>query len=260
LRDFQKQHKRAIEGEFIKEETTVNGDEEQFRKQEEEFSGKVRIYETRYINKGSELKKLQEEYRPECQDEIDGIEKDFNRMGVSAGTFEDRIGEIRREENRLEQLYIRQQEEIRNEEIRFEQRAIEQTEEIELSEDRERACIVEISRRREELPDKFRIIEDGIRKEFEGKGSAIDEEERRVEGEIIEGEPRIREQFEQYRNELIDAIKKRDSSGLSRISRGLNRVLEARDTLSNIKEGKFSLRRLRGLKKVFDSGAYKAWI
>lgn len=260
LRELQKEHKRTIEGQLSAEEAGVKGEEEEFGKRQEEFSEKVRNYETRYINKSKELSELQKGYRPDSQEEIDGIEKDFSGMGVSSGTFEDRITEIRTEESRLEQSYIKQGEEIRREEIRFEQGVIEQTEEIELSENRERASIEEISRRREELPNKLRSIEDGIREDFERTGIAIDEEERRVEGEIIEGEPRIREQFEKYRRELIDAIKKRDSSGLSRISRGLNGVLEARDTLSNIKEGKFSLRRLRRLKEVFDSGAYKAWI
>lgn len=234
LRELQAKHKRNIEEEFRLEEDAFVEDERRFREGEREFAEKVRDYEARYNLKRESLERAQREFEPDCQQEIERVERNFEELGASSISIRERREEIERESRLSEQLYRE----------RIGRVGKDKKDEMEQ--------LSEIERRREGLQGEYLKIENTVRRDSEQR---IDEAKR----QFAEAEPRIREEFENHRRESIEAVERRDSNGVSRIRGGLGDVLKTRERLRNIREGKDYLKRLRKYKDAFDTNAYKSW-
>lgn len=234
LRELQEGHKRAIEEEFKLQMEDVAAEERGIGEKSRVHDEEVKDYETRYNRKREELSRLQRDYRAECQDEIDRIEKEFERLGTNANNFRRRIDEIRREEINLDQRY---RDQIR----RFE-------EETRSEED----GIADIRQRTIDLPGKYVEIEARIRAEFEGKAN-------KAQRDFEDGIRNVREKFERLGREIIDAVEGRNCSGVSdsRMERRIRSVFETRQRLETLSKRKVDLARLRKYKEIFDNGAYK---
>ncbi len=235
LRDLQDNHKRAIEEEFRMAEESLGREEDEFRKRDEQFAETVREYEAKY-------EKFKREYRPGFHSEIDRIENKFKRLGTSPNTFGDRIEEIRREENRMEQDY-------RN-----------KAKGIDICTTKERDLITEIDGTREGLPDYYIKLKERARGEFERRTSELRQKASDIERGFIEEEARVRDEFERLGRESIEAIKSRNSQRTPRINGRIKAIIEARRHIISIEQGRRSNKKYERAKEFFNSGAFKKWL
>lgn len=232
LRGLQEQHKARIEEELAMEMGDVKQQEAAVTEESKLLDEKRRGLEERYYRKREELERTQKDYRSEWQDEIDGIEGEFERLGTDADNFRRRHEQIRREESTFEQR-------IRDEINRVEEETRATTD-----------AIADLEARRAALPEKYAGIETELRAEFEGKARGIETGSEQTLS-------RIRGDFERNRGESASAIERRDILGVSRIKGRLRDILEAREKLTHIRERKGTLERLRRFKDIFDQGTYK---
>ncbi len=84
------------------------------------------------------------------------------------------------------------------------------------------------------------------------------EEEQRLGLEKLRG--RTEERIIQLRNETIDSAKNRTPGGSERMRLNMLRLLQGWELIRSAKLYQEDLRRLRNLKKVYVSGAYKYWV
>ena len=239
---------RDVRDEFAYQESEIAREEEGFRREEgffeseeREFEGIQRKFtaessnlERRYIDKRRELEDIQRDYRAECQDEIDGIERDLLAIGSEPRTHRERLESIGREEESWDSNH---------------RSAIDRIKEDSRA---EIGIIAEIEARRATLPEKYRGVETELRPEFERKKESFERYfEQRKSG--------IGEEFERNRRESTLAVEARDSSRVSRIQGRLRNISETRNKLYTLRERKITHTRLRKFKELFDQGAYKNW-
>lgn len=235
LRDIQNGHKKRIEEEFALERKDVEQQERAITEASKLLDEKHTDLESRYYRKRGELEQSQKNYRAECEDEIERITEEFERLGTNAVDFRTRSEEIRREEADLEQRYR------------------DQIERIEGDSRSRTENISELERRKGGLPEQFRQLETELRAEFNRKTESFGRYfEQRKSG--------IREEFEQNRRESTHAIETRDSKRVSRVQGRLRHIFETREKLLATRERKVAYTRLLKFRELFETGAYKDWI
>ena len=235
LRGIQKKYRTGIEESFKDEKESIEKAGDLLREKEKEFQKHFNDLEERYFRKRRSIQESQENYQPNCQPEIDRIERDLEESEKNSASYKEQMEEIRRLEEEFEQFFRREERRITKDTRK------------------EKSIVDDYKRRREELPEEYETTESNIRGEFE-----LAKEKAGIE--FREDEERIRREFDEFRKQVIESIENRISTGESRIHRRIKDTLDKGKLLHSIREGQGSIRTLKEIKEFFDSGAYKDWI
>ncbi|MCB9322900.1 MAG: hypothetical protein H6571_04075 [Lewinellaceae bacterium] len=235
LYKLQGDHYRAVEKRFKPEEDEFKREVERLEDSERKFRKRVAELGQRYHRKREAIETTQENYQPECQSEIERIEKYLAELGEDPTSFDERIRNIRREEERIKQDFDRNKEAI--------QSASEAT----------RIETIDIDQKTNQLPEEYRILENEIREEFDPKIRGIEIEYQNLEEQT-------RREFESLGGQIVEAAENRNSEGSSRMHRRIKEVLEGGEILLSIREGQSRIKTLESIKEFYRSGAYKDWV
>jgi len=223
LYDLRAEHRAAVEKRFERAEADLRKEEEEFIRAERAFQEKNADLERRYFTKREELANAQGEYQPESQSEIERIERYLEERRGTKDSFAEQIRALEREEEALDK-------EVRLEDERIaEEKA------------REEEFISDLEKRRSDFPAKFDKDVRELRERFESN------------------ERRIRRAIEDSKRETIEAIQDGDRWQTPEDRRRIKKAISFGELLLPITEGQSRVRRLREIKRIYDSGAYKSW-
>lgn len=231
LRKLQIESEREIIQQFSSETERLRSETNRIEEQIAELENQERELEERYIRKDGEIRDEEETYRPDCQTEIDGLEFNLRELGSSARTLEERMAEIRAEEERWASYH------------RSQERNIDRDQEDEIGNiERIKIEIERALEDRDGLGEKYRPIEERVRTEFEEK------------------ERELGREFENYRDDSLEAIRSRDCERISRVKRDIKAILEGGELTNVISSQDASIKRLRRAKELLDKKSYKDWV
>ncbi|MCB9041693.1 MAG: hypothetical protein H6557_34190 [Lewinellaceae bacterium] len=233
--ELQRRYEKEMEESFRLEEEALGRGEAELERAESRFQEYCKGLETRYYQKRELLGEEERRFEPACQAEIERIEGDLEALGADGAGFEERMEEIRREEGLLEQRFRREEGKI-NELTR-----------------RAQAAFDDLERRRKEPSTSIGALEDGIRRAF-------DEARRRVESQYRAEEESIPGEFEALRRRTVEAVENRIGEGELSIHRRVKDALDQGRLLLSISQGQSGIQRLRAIKQLLDSRAYKDWV
>lgn len=227
LFDLRAEHRAAVEGRLESAENEFREEKEEFDREEKALRKKDEDLDRRYSTKREKLANAQREYRPECQSEIERVERFLEERGGTKASFAEQVRALGEEEEDFERR---------------------------ISEDakREREAILVIEKRRGEFPKEYVRIEREIR---EGFAERRDNQNH----EFIESEKRTRNEVDESGRETIRSIENRDIPRDPGIRERVKKLVHGRERLYAIREGKSRIKALERAKRAFDSGAYKSW-
>ena len=234
LFDLRAEHRAAVERRFEQAEADLRREEEEFIRAERVFQENYEDLERRYSAKREELEGVQSQYQPECQSEVERIERYLQERGETKLSIAEQIRAVE------------------NEEIEFEEETRAEEERIEEANTRARDFISELGRGRVELPSKYDRIEKEIREEFDTRKIRAQEDFRKAR-------ERARREINDSGRETLESIKNRYSWKASEIERRVKKAISGGGILLSISEGKGRVRALEEIKRLHDSGAYKSW-
>lgn len=223
LGEIQGEIQGEVDGQYRPAKDELEEEERGFREHQADIESKYNT-ETRRISKA------ESEYKPECQSEIESIEIRFEELGTSPKAIDARREEINREETS-----------IQSEEGRLGFYIIDETERIGRNKRNTAIEIERITEQGEDLPRKYREIENRVRREFSDR------------------ETKLREEFDKLERIAIDAIEKRDSQSVSQLSARIKRIIDAGGNINTINQTITCIKRIRAAKEAFDSKSYKNW-
>lgn len=223
LRRIQDDLQREIDGQFSEATERLKGESLEFEKYYSDLEGRYQRKKEEIRREEDELRRLQNEFEPNDQFEVDRIERLIEELGIRNNNIGDRIGELRSEKIRVERDLERQRdyEEQLIDNFEFEKRRIEE--------------------RRNGLSDEFREKEENIRREFSVR---IEELSRK---------------FESDRDRTFSEIENRVTDGFSELTRRIKRVLDERRHLDDIFNGISDKKRMRTAKDLFEKKSWKDW-
>lgn len=228
--------------EFDNKEKPLGEEEKRFEGEKEKFEQYYQKVETRYRNLESTYRKAQREYKelqrafePECQNEIEEIERRIETIGGRTRDFEQEKKEVGRLQESWRGYII-------GEKKRIEKLTI-----------GEESAIKEIGEGRKGLAEKYGGIEKGIRSEFT-------EKERKIEEEFGKERERLEERFDKLREQSNLAVDRQNVEGKERIHLLLKEFIERREIATSSLETRARIKNIRKFGDEVESGSYKCWI
>ena len=234
LRSLQERTRQSVENKYRTETGELDIETEQLSESERALTRKSAGLEGRYRAKASELVAAQRSYQPECQAEIERVERDLGKLGQSRDTAGERTDEIKREEESLAEYYRREEESIERDTIRIRQN------------------MEGVQQAIPGLPNRYAEIDDKLRSGFAARAIAARQDAER-------SETGMRAEFERAGRESLKAIADRDCERATRSAQRIKAVLEGRRLLLLINEEIRDIQRLRKAKAILDSQSYKNW-
>lgn len=241
-------------------------DAQQYRKFIQDIGDEIRRVEGNTERIGVELREVQEGLQRSIKEEFRMEEEDVARQ---EGEVSEKSKEFDREASDYEARYYSKRESL--ERLQKEYRSEFEPEIERITREFERFGTdavnfrrrgADIKREAEQLEQQYRSRISNIEEQTRAAAEHIEKLERRrgsLQNQYQSIEETVRGDFDRDRRRSIEAIEKRDSIGISRVSRRLGDIRETREQLKDIAQAKINLRRMRKFKEIFDSGAYKSW-
>ena len=248
LQSLQDKHRKGIERKYKEQVEELELGEELLEKKKNEFEQRYSDLESRYIAKKGEL----EDEERIIDFEIRGENKATEGGGSSIDSRKREIeGEIKAigKNIELEEAEIKREVEDFGESIEF-----------------EKSETKRIQQETENLPEKYRQIEQDLRDRYR----RLEEQEKSKIKDIESEEGGLPNQFEQDRKELEDRfnvirkqslrqLEERDVGVNTEFSRKLKKTIENGTLLHNLKKANLELGRVRKAKELIETNAYKNW-
>ena len=212
LYDLRAEHRAAVERRFEQAEADLGREEQEFIRTERAFQENYADLERRYSAKKKELEGVQIQYQPECQSEIERIERYLEERGETKLSIAEQIRAVENEERRIAE-----------------------------GKTREGEFISDLEKRRSDFSAKF------------------DKDVRELRGQFEANKRRIRHAIEDSKRETIETNKDGDRWQTPEDRRRIKKAISFGELLLPITEGQSRIKRLREIKRLYDSGAYKSW-
>lgn len=211
------------EAEIALEESGIEQQITAVTNRHQKVEDRYRELEADYRANADQFEQSIRDYQPECQPEIDSIEREIRELEGKISAIEE-LG------------------------ITYDQRVEQNTKEeqrIDYSTKQENGFIEAIESRRAELSERKGSLDKNLRAEFE-----VREAQFRAE---------IGERFDQDRDASIDAISREDNSSESRVKKRINELFEAGKLAGPFITAQNDVRRIRQAIECFDQKAWKTW-